>query len=160
VTWRDVAWLREQWPGPIVLKGILTAQDGEKAAEAGVDGIVVSNHGGRQLDHSPPAVRALPEVLDAVGDQLEVLVDGGIRRGTDVAKVIALGARACMVGRPMLYGLAAAGQAGAGRAIAILRDELELTMTLLGCTSIRELDTSYVASIGCWPPPHLGPNAR
>jgi L-lactate dehydrogenase (cytochrome) len=150
VSWDDVGWLRGQWPGPIVLKGILTGEDGAKAAELAVDAIVVSNHGGRQLDHSPATIRALPEVLDAVGGEVEVLIDGGIRRGTDIAKAIALGARACLVGRPVIYGLATAGQAGASRAIEILRDELELTMALLGCTSIQALDRSYVAPAG-WP---------
>jgi L-lactate dehydrogenase (cytochrome) len=158
-TWSDVAWLREQWDGPIVLKGILTAEDAEQAVDVGVDAVAVSNHGGRQLDHSPPAVRALPEVLDAVGGRLEVLVDGGIRRGTDVAKVLALGARACLVGRPVLYGLAVAGHAGAARAIAVLRDELELTMALLGCPSIQALDRSYVAATGGWAASLLRSNA-
>jgi L-lactate dehydrogenase (cytochrome) len=158
MTWSDVAWLRAQWPGPIVLKGILTAEDAEKAADVGVDAVAVSNHGGRQLDHTPPAVRALPEVLDAVGGELEVLVDGGIRRGTDIAKVVALGARACLVGRPLIYGLAVAGQAGAARAIAVLRDELELVMALLGCASIEALDRSYVATTGAWPSSRLRPN--
>jgi L-lactate dehydrogenase (cytochrome) len=159
-TWGDVAWLREQWPGPIVLKGILTAEDAERAAGVGVDAVAVSNHGGRQLDHSPATVRALPEVLDAVGGQLEVYVDGGIRRGTDIAKVLALGARACLVGRPLLYGLAAAGHAGAARALAVLRDELELTMALLGCASIQSLDRSYVAPTTAWPASPLRSDAH
>jgi isopentenyl diphosphate isomerase/L-lactate dehydrogenase-like FMN-dependent dehydrogenase len=146
-TWSDVAWLRELWPGPIVLKGILTAEDGALAAEVGVDAVVVSNHGGRQLDHAPAAISALPRVLDAVGGELEVLVDGGVRRGGDVVKALALGARACLVGRPLIYGLAAAGQPGAARAIQLLREELELTLVLLGCPSVAGLAPSYVGSV-------------
>lgn len=144
--WHDVAWLREQWPGPIVLKGILTGEDAARAVRVGVDAVVVSNHGGRQLDHVPPAIAALPEVVDAAGGDMEVLVDGGIRRGTDVVKALALGARACLVGRPVIFGLAAAGQAGAARAVELLRVELELTLALLGCRSIADLDGSYVAA--------------
>jgi L-lactate dehydrogenase (cytochrome) len=145
MSWSDVAWLRDQWPGPIVLKGILSAEDASRAAEVGVDAVVVSNHGGRQLDHVPATIRALPEVVDAAGSELEVLLDGGIRRGTDLAKALALGARACLVGRPVIYGLAAAGQHGAARAISLLQAELELTLVLLGCRSVAELDRSYVA---------------
>jgi L-lactate dehydrogenase (cytochrome) len=143
-TWRDVAWLRGEWPGPIVLKGILTPADASLAVEHGVDAIVVSNHGGRQLDHVAAAISALPPIVDAVAGATEVLIDGGIRRGSDVAKALALGARACLVGRALIYGLAAGGQAGAARAIQILRDELELTMALLGCTSVEALDQSFV----------------
>lgn len=148
MSWSDVAWLREQWPGPIVLKGVLSAEDASRAVEVGVDAVVVSNHGGRQLDHVPATIRALPEVVDAAGNELEVLVDGGIRRGTDLAKALALGARACLVGRPVIYGLAAAGRPGAARAISLLRDELELAMVLLGCSSVAQLDGSYVAPVG------------
>jgi L-lactate dehydrogenase (cytochrome) len=146
VTWRDVAWLREMWPGPIVLKGILTAQDGALAAEVGVDAVAVSNHGGRQLDHAPAAISALPRVLDAVGSDLEVILDGGVRRGTDIVKALALGARACMTARPLLYGLAVAGEQGSARAITLLREELELAMALLGCESVDRLDQSFVGS--------------
>jgi L-lactate dehydrogenase (cytochrome) len=145
MTWDDVAWLREQWSGPIVIKGILTAEDGARAVEAGVDGIAVSNHGGRQLDHAPAALAALPRVVDAVG---EVYLDGGVRRGTDVAKALALGATACMTARPFIYGLAVAGQAGAARAVGLLRDELDLTLALLGCPTVAELDRTRVAPVG------------
>jgi L-lactate dehydrogenase (cytochrome) len=143
-TWNDVGWLRELWPGPIVLKGILTAEDARLAAQHGVDAVAVSNHGGRQLDHAPAAISALPPIVDAVGGELEVLLDGGVRRGSDVVKAIALGARACLVGRPLLYGLAAAGQSGVSRAIGLLRDELELTLALMGCGSVVDLDPTYV----------------
>jgi L-lactate dehydrogenase (cytochrome) len=147
MTWDDVEWLRDRWPGPIVLKGILTAQDAALAVRAGVDAISVSNHGGRQLDHAPAAIAALPHVLDAVGDDLEVLVDGGFRRGTDVFKALALGARACLVGRPLIYGLAAAGQPGAARAITLLGDELELTMALMGCANLKDIGPACVAPV-------------
>jgi L-lactate dehydrogenase (cytochrome) len=147
MSWNDVAWLREQWPGPIVLKGILTAEDAAKAAEVGVDAVSVSNHGGRQLDHAPAAISALPAIVDAVGGDVEVLIDGGIRRGTDVAKALALGARACLVGRPLIYGLAVAGEAGAARALTLLRDELDLALALMGCRSVDALDRSFVAPV-------------
>ncbi len=147
-TWRDVEWLRELWPGPIVLKGVLTPEDASLAREAGVDAISVSNHGGRQLDHVPAAITALPRVLDAVGADLEVLLDGGIRRGGDIVKALALGARACMVGRPLIFGLAVAGREGAARAIQVLQEELELTLALLGCASVDHLDPSYVGLRG------------
>jgi L-lactate dehydrogenase (cytochrome) len=147
-TWDDVAWLRELWPGPIVLKGILTPEDGQLAVEAGVQAVVVSNHGGRQLDHAAATIGALPAVVDAVGSELEVLLDGGIRRGSDVAKALALGARACLIGRPLLYGLATAGQHGTARAIELLRQELELTLALLGCPSVGQLAPSHVGTVG------------
>jgi L-lactate dehydrogenase (cytochrome) len=142
--WDDIAWLRERWSGPLLLKGILRGEDARRAAEVGATGVIVSNHGGRQLDRAPSSIRALPEVVDAVGSDLEVLMDGGIRRGADIVAALALGARACLVGRALVYGLAAGGEAGARRAMTMLVDELEVAMTLLGCESIRALDREWV----------------
>jgi len=140
VTWRDLDWLRSLWRRPMLLKGIMTAEDARLAAEHGVDGIVVSNHGGRQLDGLPATIDVLPEIVDAVGDRLEVLLDSGVRRGADVAKALALGARACLIGRPYLYGLAAAGQAGVELGLGLLQTELSRTLTLLGRTGVADLD--------------------
>jgi len=144
VTWEDAAWIIEEWKGPFAIKGILSAADAERAVQIGVTGIIVSNHGGRQLDHVPAPIEVLPEIVAAVGGRAEVILDGGVRRGTDVIKALALGAKACMVGRPYLYGLAAGGEAGVERALAILRSELERGMKLLGCRSLAELDASYL----------------
>ena len=144
VTWDDFRWIRELWPGPLVAKGVLTGDDARRAIDHGVNGIVVSNHGGRQLDGASAALRALPEVVAAVAGQAEVLMDGGIRRGSDIVKAICLGARAVLVGRAYVYGLAAAGQAGVTRALEILRSDVERTLKLLGCPSIAALDGSYV----------------
>ena len=144
VTWQDLRWLRQAWPGPIVVKGVLTAEDARRAVDEGAAAVVVSNHGGRQLDCVSPTLRALPEVVAAVGDKTEVLMDGGIRRGSDIVKAICLGARAVLIGRAYAYGLAAAGEAGVTRAIQILIADLERTLRLLGCSSISELDRSYV----------------
>ncbi len=144
VTWQDLRWLRQAWPGPIVVKGVLTAEDARRAVDEGAAAVVVSNHGGRQLDCVSATLRALPEVVAAVGDKTEVLMDGGIRRGSDIVKAICLGARAVLIGRAYAYGLAAAGEAGVTRAIQILIADLERTLRLLGCSSIRELDRSYV----------------
>jgi isopentenyl diphosphate isomerase/L-lactate dehydrogenase-like FMN-dependent dehydrogenase len=144
VTWADFRWLRDGWRGPIVAKGVLTGDDARRAVDAGVAAIAVSNHGGRQLDGVPAALRALPEVVAAANGQVEVLMDGGIRRGTDIAKAIGLGARAVLCGRAYAYGLAAAGGAGVARAIEILRADLDRTLRLLGCPSIATLDRSYV----------------
>jgi isopentenyl diphosphate isomerase/L-lactate dehydrogenase-like FMN-dependent dehydrogenase len=144
VTWNDLKWLRETWPGPIVVKGVLTGEDARRAMDAGAAGIVVSNHGGRQLDGVSATLRALPEIVKAVNGRVEILMDGGVRRGSDIAKAICLGARAVLVGRAYAYGLAAAGAAGVSRALDILRSDLERTMKLLGCASIHDLDRSYV----------------
>ena len=144
VTWEDLRWLRKSWPGPIVVKGVLTGDDARRAVDEGAAAVVVSNHGGRQLDCVSPTLRALPEVVAAVGDKTEVLMDGGIRRGGDIVKAICLGARAVLIGRAYAYGLAAAGEAGVTRAIQILTADVERTLRLLGCSSIRELDRSYV----------------
>ncbi|HLK31858.1 MAG TPA: alpha-hydroxy acid oxidase, partial [Terriglobales bacterium] len=144
VTWEDLRWLRKAWPGPIVVKGVLTGDDARRAVDEGAAAVVVSNHGGRQLDCVSPTLQALPEVVAAVGSQTEVLMDGGIRRGSDIVKAICLGARAVLIGRAYAYGLAAAGEAGVTRAIQILIADLERTLRLLGCSSIRELNRSYV----------------
>jgi L-lactate dehydrogenase (cytochrome) len=149
VTWDDVAWVRRCWPGKLVLKGILDPDDARQAAERGVDGIVVSNHGGRQLDSAASTARALAPVVDAVGDRLEVLVDGGIRSGLDVAKALALGARACLVGRPWAWSVAAAGQRGVAHALAIMRAELTVALALCGVTDVADLDRSALID----PPP-------
>jgi len=144
VTWEDLRWIREIWRGPIIVKGLLTAEDAKRAADEGAAAVVVSNHGGRQLDEVSASLRALPEVVAAVGNQIEVLMDGGIRRGSDIVKAICLGARAVLSGRAYAYGLAAAGEAGAARALEILRADVERTLRLLGCSSITQLNSSYL----------------
>lgn len=150
VTWADLKWIREAWPGPILAKGVITGDDALRALDEGVAGVIVSNHGGRQLDTSYPTARALPEVLRAVNGRAEVFVDGGIRRGADVVKAICMGARAVLIGRAYGYGLAAAGQEGVARAIAILKADIERTLVLLGCASIGALDRSYVELPKSW----------
>jgi len=150
VTWADLRWIRELWRGPIVVKGVLTGDDARHAIDEGAAAISVSNHGGRQLDGVPASLRALPEVVKAVNGRIEVLMDGGIRRGTDIAKAICMGARAVLCGRAYAYGLAAAGEAGVDRAIEILRTDLERTLRLLGCPSVAELDRSYVNVPKSW----------
>jgi len=159
VTWTDLRWIRDLWKGPIVIKGVHTGEDARQAIAAGAQALVVSNHGGRQLDGVPATLRALPEVLEAVNGQAEVLVDGGIRRGGDVAKALCLGARAVLVGRAYAYGLAAAGEAGVARAIEILRTELVRTLKLLGCESTAALDRSYVNIPHDWHEPVFTGNA-
>jgi isopentenyl diphosphate isomerase/L-lactate dehydrogenase-like FMN-dependent dehydrogenase len=151
VTWQDFHWLREVWPGPIVAKGVLTGEDAKRAIDVGAAGVVVSNHGGRQLDGVSATLRVLPEIVKAVNGQIEVLMDGGIRRGGDIIKAICMGARAVLVGRAYAYGMAAAGAPGVNRAIAILRADLERTMKLLGCSSISELDQTFIQFPRDWP---------
>jgi isopentenyl diphosphate isomerase/L-lactate dehydrogenase-like FMN-dependent dehydrogenase len=150
VTWSDLKWIREHWRGPIVVKGVLTGDDARRAVDEGAAAISVSNHGGRQLDCVPASLRALPEVVKAVGGQTEILMDGGVRRGTDIVKALCLGARAVICGRAYAYGLAAAGEAGVNRAIEILRTDLDRTLRLLGCGSVAELDGSYVNVPRSW----------
>jgi len=150
VTWADLRWIRELWQGPIVVKGVLTADDARRAIDEGAAAISVSNHGGRQLDGVPASLRALPEVVEAVNGRIEVLMDGGIRRGTDIAKAICMGARAVLCGRAYAYGLAAGGEAGVDRAIEILRTDLDRTLRLLGCPSVAALDRSYVNVPRSW----------
>jgi isopentenyl diphosphate isomerase/L-lactate dehydrogenase-like FMN-dependent dehydrogenase len=144
LTWAVVDWLRSLWPRHLIIKGIMTAEDARLAAEHGADGIIVSNHGGRQLDSASSSIEVLPEIVRAVGDRLEVLLDSGVRRGSDVAKAIALGARAVLVGRAYLYGLAYAGGPGVETALGILTRELDRTLTLLGRPSIADLEPSAV----------------
>ena len=147
ITWNDFGWIREAWGGPIIVKGVLTAEDARRAVGEGAAAVVVSNHGGRQLDGVSPTLRALPEVVAAVNDRTEVLLDGGVRRGSDVAKALCLGARAVLIGRAYAYGMGAAGGEGVARAIEILRSDLVRTLMLLGCASVRELDRSYVETV-------------
>jgi L-lactate dehydrogenase (cytochrome) len=155
VTWRDLAWIRDSWGGPLVIKGVLTGDDARRALDEGADAVVVSNHGGRQLDGASASVRALPEVVAAVRGRCEVLMDGGIRRGSDVVKALCLGARAVLVGRAYAWGLGAAGEAGVARAIEILRTEISRTLRLIGCESVSALDRTYVECPGEWTiPPH------
>jgi len=144
VQWDDLAWIRRCWLGPIVVKGILTAEDARRAVDHGAAAIVVSNHGGRQLDGVPASLRALPEIYAAVGKETEILMDGGIRRGSDIVKALCLGARAVLIGRAYAYGLAAYGKVGVERALEILRDDLRRTLTLLGCSSADQLNPSFV----------------
>ena len=147
LSWKDLAWLRSITELPLLIKGIVRTDDALRAAEVGAAGIVVSNHGGRQLDTAPATIDVLPEIADALqGSGLEVLMDGGVRRGTDVLKALALGARAVLVGRPILWGLAAAGEAGAARVLQLLRDELDLAMALAGAPTIPEITRDLVRS--------------
>ncbi len=150
VTWEDLRWIRELWSGPIVVKGLLTGDDARRAVDEGAAAIVVSNHGGRQLDSVSASLRALPEVVAAVRGQVEILMDGGVRRGGDIVKALCLGARAVLMGRAYAYGLAAAGQAGVARALEILRCDVERTLRLLGCASVAALDRSYVETPKAW----------
>jgi len=150
VTWEDLRWLRKLWPGPLVVKGVLTGDDARRAIDGGADAIVVSNHGGRQLDTVSASLRALPEVVAAVNGQAEVLMDGGVRRGSDIVKAICMGARAVLVGRAYAYGLGAAGYPGVVRAMEILRADVERMFRLLGCPSVAELDPSLVDVPEAW----------
>ena len=144
VSWDDMGWIRDAWQGPIVIKGVLSGDDARRAADEGAEAIVVSNHGGRQLDYVSSTLRALPEVVEAVRGRTEVLLDGGVRRGSDVVKALCLGARAVLIGRAYAYGLGAGGAAGVARAIQILRSDIVRTLRLLGCLDVTALDRSYV----------------
>jgi isopentenyl diphosphate isomerase/L-lactate dehydrogenase-like FMN-dependent dehydrogenase len=150
VAWADLAWIREAWKGPIVIKGVLTGDDAQRAVDEGAEAIVVSNHGGRQLDGVSATLRALPEVVGAANGRTEVLLDGGIRRGSDIVKALCLGARAVLCGRAYAYGLGAGGEAGVTRAIQILRADLIRTLKLLGCASVGKLDRSFVEAPAAW----------
>ncbi len=143
-TWQDIAWLREQWGGPFMLKGVMRVDDAHRAVDAGVTAISVSNHGGNNLDGTPAPIRALPAIADAVGDQVEIVLDGGIRRGSDVVKAVALGARAVMIGRAYLWGLAAGGQAGVENVLDILRGGIDSALLGMGLSSIQELDAAHL----------------
>src|SRR5499427_4608101 len=144
LTWKDVEWIKSLWPGKLVLKGILDVEDARIAAKSGAAALVVSNHGGRQLDGAPSSISALPRVVEAVGDVIEVMFDGGIRSGQDVVRALAYGARACMIGRSYIYGLGAGGEAGVAAAIDILARELDVTMALCGVKSVRDIDRSVI----------------
>jgi L-lactate dehydrogenase (cytochrome) len=145
LNWKDVDWVRSLWPGKLILKGILDVEDAKIAAKTGASALVVSNHGGRQLDGAPSSIAALPKVVEAVGHEIEVMVDGGIRSGQDLLRALALGARSCMIGRSYIYGLAAGGEAGVTKAIEIIRKELDVTMALCGVKSVRETDARVIA---------------
>jgi L-lactate dehydrogenase (cytochrome) len=150
VAWDDLRWIREIWKGPIVVKGVLTREDARRAVAEGADAVVVSNHGGRQLDGVAATLRVLPEVVAAVDGQIEVLMDGGVRSGSDIVKALCLGARAVLVGRAYAYGLGAAGGAGVARSVEILRTDLIRTLKLLGCASVADLGRSYVDIPAHW----------
>jgi isopentenyl diphosphate isomerase/L-lactate dehydrogenase-like FMN-dependent dehydrogenase len=150
-TWDDLAWIRDEFAGPVVVKGILSADDARHAVDHGAAAVVVSNHGGRQLDGTPATFAVLPGVVRAVGGDAEVLVDGGIRSGADVVRAVALGARAAMVGRPWAYGLCAAGRPGVARVLALLREDIDRTMRLLGVSSVSEIDESLISVPAEWP---------
>ena len=146
VTWDDVAWLIEQWGGPFVIKGIQSVADAKRAVEVGASAVMIGNHGGRQLDAVPAAIDCVAPIRQAVGDKLELIVDGGIRRGTHVIKALALGANACSIGRPYLYGLASGGQRGVERALTLLGSEVERDMALLGCRNVGEIGTRHLSA--------------
>jgi L-lactate dehydrogenase (cytochrome) len=150
VKWEDLRWIREHWRAPIVVKGVLTGEDAKRAVDEGAVAVSVSNHGGRQLDGVRPSIRALTEVVAAVNGQVEVWMDGGIRRGSDIVKALCLGARAVLCGRAYAYALSAAGEAGVSRALEILRSDVERTVRLLGCASVQDLDRSYVELPASW----------
>src|SRR3954453_19833334 len=145
LSWKDIEWIRSIWPGKLILKGILDVEDAEIAAKTGAQAIVVSNHGGRQLDGAPSSIEVLPEIVDAVGSQMEIMFDGGIRSGQDVMRALALGARSCMIGRAYAYGLGAGGQAGVAKALDILNKELTTTMGLCGVNKVDEIDEHIIA---------------
>jgi isopentenyl diphosphate isomerase/L-lactate dehydrogenase-like FMN-dependent dehydrogenase len=144
VTWEDLAWLRQLWNGPLLVKGLSHADDAALAVSAGVDAVIVSNHGGRQLDGAAPALVQLPSIVDRVGGSVPILIDGGIRRGTDVVKALCLGATACLIGRPYLYGLAAGGRSGVESVLRCFESEIDTTLALLGCASVRDLHAGLV----------------
>jgi L-lactate dehydrogenase (cytochrome) len=145
LNWKDLDWIRSIWPGKLVLKGILDVEDAELAAKTGAQAIVVSNHGGRQLDGAPSSIEVLPEIVDAVGSQMEIMFDGGIRTGMDMVRALALGAKSCMIGRAYAYGLGAGGQEGVAKAIDILAKEMLTTMGLCGVNTIAEIDDNLLA---------------
>jgi len=145
LNWNDIAWIRSIWPGKLILKGILDVEDAEEAAKTGAQALVVSNHGGRQLDGAPSSIEALPEIVDVVGSQMEIMFDGGIRSGQDVMRALALGAKSCMIGRAYIHGLGAFGGPGVDKALDILRNELSVTMGLCGVNTIAEIDDHVLA---------------
>ena len=145
LSWKDVEWVRSLWPGKLIIKGVLDVEDARLAAKTGASALVVSNHGGRQLDGAPSSISALPRIADAVGSDIEIMFDGGIRSGQDVLRALALGARSCLIGRAYIFGLAAGGQAGVAKAIEIIRNELDVTMALCGVNSVRDVGRSVIA---------------
>ncbi len=145
LSWKDIDWIRSIWPGKLIIKGILDVEDAELAVKAGAEALVVSNHGGRQLDGAPSSIEVLPEIVDVVGEQIEVMFDGGIRSGQDLMRALALGAKSCMIGRAYVYGLGAFGEPGVAKAIDIIRNELSTTMALCGVNSIAEIDEHVLA---------------
>jgi L-lactate dehydrogenase (cytochrome) len=144
VTWKDIEWLRHEWPGTLIIKGILEPEDAIAAMNSGAQGIVVSNHGGRQLDSAPSSISALPRIADAVGDRLEVMMDGGVHSGQDVVKAIASGARSVMIGRGWVYALAAGGEAGVRHILAQIQREIVVTLALTGLTSVRTISPDII----------------
>jgi L-lactate dehydrogenase (cytochrome) len=148
LTWKDVEWLASEWDGPLVIKGVQTVEDCRNAANAGATAVMLSNHGGRQLEAAPAPVDCIADVADALHDKLEIICDGGIRRGTHVVKALSLGANACSIGRGYLYPLAAGGQAGVERGLRLLRDEVERTMALMGCDSVEKLGSRFIRRRG------------
>jgi L-lactate dehydrogenase (cytochrome) len=147
LNWKDVEWVKSVWPGKLILKGILDVEDARTAAKTGAAALIVSNHGGRQLDGAPSSISALPKIADAVGGDIEVMFDGGIRTGQDVLRALALGARSCMVGRSYIYGLGAAGEAGVAKAIEFLGKELDVSMALTGVNSVKDVDRRVIAEV-------------
>jgi L-lactate dehydrogenase (cytochrome) len=145
LNWKDIDWIRSIWPGKLILKGILDIEDAEEAAKSGAQALVVSNHGGRQLDGAPSSIEALPEIVDAVGSKMEIMFDSGIRSGQDVMRALALGAKSCMIGRAFVYGLGAGGQVGVAKALDVLAKELTTTMGLCGVNTIAEIDDHVLA---------------
>jgi len=147
LSWKDVEWIASLWPGKLILKGIVDLEDARIAAKTGASALVVSNHGGRQLDGAPSSISAVPAIADAVGSSLEILFDSGVRSGQDVMRAIALGARACLIGRAYIYGLGAGGEAGVKRAIEIIRNELDISMALTGVNNVQEIDRRVIAEV-------------
>src|SRR6201747_2913251 len=145
LNWKDVDWIRSIWPGKLILKGILDVEDAEEATKSGAQALVASNHGGRQLDGAPSSVEVLPEIVDAIGSQMEIMFDGGVRSGQDVMRALALGAKSCMIGRAYVHGLGAGGQAGVAKAIDLIANELSVTMGLCGVNTIAEIDDHVLA---------------
>ena len=153
-TWDDIAWIRDEWSGPLIVKGVLSGEDAVASVEAGADAVIVSNHGGRQLDGAPATLSVLPEVVEAVGARCDILIDGGVRRGGDVVKALALGAQAVLIGLPYLYALAASGEAGVDRILKIFHTDMRRTMLLMGCHSVADLDRSWIRDVPAtdpWP---------
>jgi L-lactate dehydrogenase (cytochrome) len=146
LTWKEVGWVKDRFGGPVIVKGVLDPEDAQLAIDAGADAIIVSNHGGRQLDGAPSSIRVLPEIVDAVGAKTEVFMDGGVRSGQDVLKAVALGAKGAFIGRPMLYGLGAGGEAGVTRAFDIIRKEADITMALMGERDIKNVGAHNIYS--------------